>query len=67
MTEFLRNNLNRHRIIRMKTTSHTRNHTRRLEEMKKVMTRQSQVLGLNWDTVTDEFFFELSDLSRYGK
>ena len=26
-----------------------------------------KVLGLNWDTVTDEFFFELSDLSRYGK
>ena len=25
-----------------------------------------KVLGLNWDTVT-EFFFELSDLSRYGK
>ena len=26
-----------------------------------------KVLGLNWDIVTDEFFFELSDLSRYGK
>ena len=26
-----------------------------------------KVLVMNWDTVTDEFFFELSELARYGE
>lgn len=26
-----------------------------------------KVLGMNWDTIADEFFFNFSDLYNYGK
>ena len=41
-------------------------HMPKLQLRLEIVNQIVKVLGLNWDTASDEFFFDLSDLCNYG-